>query len=375
MSLFIRRLRSGRIVYCSRLPHPVRKKRYVRKSMKTSSKRKAQSNERKWQQTLYSGELFAATEPEPMFFEKLCVQYLDHGKPGNRPQTKRRDRTSIKNLLRYFGGMTLQQITKQNVERYMTARLKEYVPNRKNVEPKKVNTRTVNIEVTTLNSMLNKAVDWGHLRVNSVKGIRKLPVDPRPPMILSEAEEALLMDYLPHYQQPIVKFVLNTGLRLQETLKLQWGYIYWEQRMLIFGRDVKKRRIRRVPLNNTAIQILRAYKLFADMRTKNKEFVFVKSDGTSFGNIIKGFKAACRKAGIPGFRIHDLRATFSVRFLSRPGNNIRELQMILGHKSITTTAIYLQYVDSYLVEAVKRMDGDTKMTHEVSRKDKERGEC
>lgn len=43
------------------------------------------------------------------------------------------------------------------------------------------------------------------------------------------------------------------------------------------------------------------------------------------------------------FRFHDLRHRFAIDHLKR-GGNIYNLQKILGHSSITTTEIYLNYL-------------------------------
>ena len=356
------------------LPHPVIKGKYVRRSMKTSNKRLAQQRERELQKKLWNAEKSGIVEPEKVLFENLCVEYVAIAKPGNMPQTKRRDKVSMKNLKRFFSGMFISDITRKKVEQYMAMRTKEYVPNRKEDKKKLIDPRTINIEVTCLNSMLNKAVDWGYLSMNPIKGIKKLRVDPRPPMVLSKQQERLLLKFCPYYTRPIVIFALNTGMRISEILRLQWSHVFWEQRLLIFGKS-KTHVIRRVPINDTALALLKELKDEADGRTVNKEYVFVKPNYEPFGNIKIGFKNACRKAGIPNFRFHYLRATFASRFLSKPGNNLEALRLILGHKDIKTTVIYCQFADSHLLEAVKRLDNDTNLTHDVPVEQLELAKC
>jgi integrase/recombinase XerD len=53
------------------------------------------------------------------------------------------------------------------------------------------------------------------------------------------------------------------------------------------------------------------------------------------------------------FRFHDLRHRFAVDYL-RDGGNIYDLQKILGHASIKTTEIYLDYLTPDEQEAAKR---------------------
>lgn len=371
MSLFL--LKPGGN-YRARLPHPVIKGKYVRRSMKTSKRRLAQQRERELQKKLWNAEKSGIVEPEKVLFENLCVEYVAIAKPGNMPQTKRRDKVSIKNLKRFFSGMFISDITRKKVEQYMAMRTKEYVPNRKGDKKKLINPRTINIEVTCLNSILNKAVDWGYLSVNTIKGIKTLRVDPRLPMVLSKQQEELLLKYCPYYTRPIVIFALNTGLRIGEILHLQWSHVFWEQPLLLFGKS-KTHVIRRVPINDTALALLKELKDEADGRTVNKEYVFVKPNYEPFGSIKVGFKNACIKAGIPDFRFHDLRATFATRLLSKPGTKLPHVKRVLGHKDIKTTEIYCQVTDADLLEAVKRLDSDTNLTHDVPVEQLEPAKC
>jgi integrase/recombinase XerD len=50
---------------------------------------------------------------------------------------------------------------------------------------------------------------------------------------------------------------------------------------------------------------------------------------------------------------HVLRHTFAVTYLHR-GGNLRALQAILGHSSITTTDIYLNYSGARVIEDFER---------------------
>ena len=82
------------------------------------------------------------------------------------------------------------------------------------------------------------------------------------------------------------------------------------------------------------------------------DYVFWHGEGERYANvssrfrvIVKRAEAAAKKSGraFKPFRFHDLRHLFAVEYL-RGGGGIYKLQQTLGHSSVKTTEIYLQYL-------------------------------
>ena len=75
--------------------------------------------------------------------------------------------------------------------------------------------------------------------------------------------------------------------------------------------------------------------------------VFPGRDGAPFSN--KAFnvrlKLACERARVPVISAHPLRHTAATLLLNERGANLRDVQALLGHKSIATTARYT-HIDS-----------------------------
>lgn len=69
------------------------------------------------------------------------------------------------------------------------------------------------------------------------------------------------------------------------------------------------------------------------------EHVFCDDPGKSFQEVKRSFASACKRAGILGFRFHDLRHTFASHYAMR-GGSIKALQKTLGHKDISMTMRY-----------------------------------
>jgi integrase len=67
------------------------------------------------------------------------------------------------------------------------------------------------------------------------------------------------------------------------------------------------------------------------------------------------FASACQLAGLSDFRWHDLRHTFASR-LVMAGVGLRDLQELMGHKTIAMTCRYAHLAPSHQLEAVRRLD-------------------
>ena len=117
---------------------------------------------------------------------------------------------------------------------------------------------------------------------------------------------------------------------------------------------------RHVFLNRTALAILQAQ----PSRLKSP-YVFASATGETplhpknFLN--RHFLPAVKRAGIVDFRWHDLRHTFASR-LTMAGGDLRTVQELMGHQTITMTMRYAHLAPSHLREAVQRISrvrGDT----------------
>jgi integrase len=58
-------------------------------------------------------------------------------------------------------------------------------------------------------------------------------------------------------------------------------------------------------------------------------------------DLSRRFISACKRAGLPRIRFHDLRHTFGTQAIRK--FKIHEVQRMLGHRHVTTTEIYLHY--------------------------------
>jgi len=87
------------------------------------------------------------------------------------------------------------------------------------------------------------------------------------------------------------------------------------------------------------------------------EYVFTYK-GKPAKNIKKAFKTALKNAGITDFRFHDLRHTFASQVIMR-GGDLKDVQELLGHKSMSMTLRYSHLSQEHKKKAVNLLNGLT----------------
>ena len=81
-------------------------------------------------------------------------------------------------------------------------------------------------------------------------------------------------------------------------------------------------------------------------------FYTEKSDGFTANTLTQWFFWLYRKAGVSGASSHSGRRTYATGIASK-GTSLRVLMRLMGHKSVSTTAIYVDANDDMLRKAVE----------------------
>jgi integrase len=213
----------------------------------------------------------------------------------------------------------------------------------------------VNREITILKGICTKAIDWGFLAKNPVKGI-KLAREKERIRYLNASERARLIEAStkkgrPYYLKSLVVLGFLTGLRKNELLHVTWEDINVEQNVLRVL-DGKGGDTRFVPLNETA-----KVEIFSLFKKAKGPYLFHDRKGKPFKDIKKTFNEAVRGAKLEDVTFHDLRKTFATECVFN-GVPPKTLQKWMGHKKIQTTMKhYVVSPDDYEQEAIKKLDG------------------
>lgn len=134
-------------------------------------------------------------------------------------------------------------------------------------------------------------------------------------------------------QKALFNLLYGGGMRISEACNLRWKDIQLDQRkILVIGKGNKERLI---IIPETCNDVLKAFRA----RSKNREFVF----GESPLSTRKGYeliRTLGRKVGLMNpLHPHSLRHSFATHMLAS-GTNLRTLQTMLGHDSLTATEKY-----------------------------------
>ena len=178
------------------------------------------------------------------------------------------------------------------------------------------------------------------LEKNPAARIQQYNVDNKVEHYMNDDELQRLLTVLRSDDPPtvcrIALFLLSTGARLSEALQASWGQIDRQTRVWrIPAARSKSKRIRAIPLNDSALEILdlldtegRVEHLFVNLQTN--------APLTSVNRVWGRLR---NKAGLPHLRLHDLRHQFA-SFLVNSGRTLYEVQKILGHSDTKVTERY-----------------------------------
>jgi len=153
----------------------------------------------------------------------------------------------------------------------------------------------------------------------------------------------------------MLEVLYGSGLRVSELINLQISNLYVEEGyMLVEGKGSKQRL---VPLSQQSINQMQLWKIdrnSLDVKKGNEDYLFINRRGSQLTRamiftIVKelAIQAGIRKKVSP----HTFRHSFATHLLEN-GANLRAIQQLLGHESITTTELYTHIDIHYLKKTI-----------------------
>ena len=141
----------------------------------------------------------------------------------------------------------------------------------------------------------------------------------------------------------IIPVMGGTGLRRENVLSMEWGWLDWEAGTLVVPVDHDKaKKGFTLHLSEGVLKILARRKPEA----KSTCWVFPNpKTGNPFHSCRDAWVRSCRRAGLEGLRMHDLRHTYASMMLES-GADIIDVKNALAHTQLKTTEVYLHLRDA-----------------------------
>jgi integrase len=250
------------------------------------------------------------------------------------------DRGLLKNHIEpIWGKKYLDQITRSDLIALMAEHRKTHAPG------------SCNRLLILLRYMFNVALRSGDLGItkNPTAGYPLMKEDNKHERFLTKEDAQVLFESLKRSNnkmlQYIIPLLLLTGARKREVLDARWEDFDFERNSWRIH-TTKLGCARHVPLSNGAITLLQSVPRFA-----NCPWAFPNPQTKlPFTSIFFAWDSARKAAGLGDVRIHDLRHSFA-SFLVNAGRTLYEVQLLLGHTQIKTTARYSHLSKDTLLDA------------------------
>lgn len=152
--------------------------------------------------------------------------------------------------------------------------------------------------------------------------------------------------------QAIFLLLYTCGLRISEAINMKTNELPLNSSVLVKGKGKKERM---VPILNIANQAIENYTKQCPYPISNSEYVFLGIRGNRM--LPRSFQKAMERArnsiGLPSSTTpHSLRHSYATHLLNA-GTDLRSIQKLLGHSSLSSTQIYTQIEQKRLLQVYK----------------------
>ncbi len=277
-------------------------------------------------------------------FQNTWKEYLKS--LNNSQKTIDRKIISSKHFLPFFKDKFIEDITNSEIKGYELFRKKEVESMDKNKVKREseISFRSVNIDITILQSFFNYCIEKEYIDKNPCGKIKKLNELKRIKTLSDKDIEKLIAGATNKLTKDLITFLIYTGCRKGEALNLKWDDVDM-QNSVIAIKGTKTKLDRYIPISNALKGILSGIE-------KNHGSLYVfNRNGTKLTDFKRSFHTACKNAGLKDLRIHDLRHVFASKMVMN-GTSLYITGELLGHKTTQMTKRYSHLVPETLKKAV-----------------------
>jgi integrase/recombinase XerC len=186
----------------------------------------------------------------------------------------------------------------------------------------------------------------------SPKAPRRLPRPLTPDAaqaVIDDADMADAPDWIAARDAAALTLLWACGLRMSEALSLRWADAPLPETLRIHGKGGKERLVPVLPAARDAVE---AYRRLCPWRPGGAEALFLGARGGPLdGRMLRAAMQRARaRLGLPATATpHALRHSFATHLLAA-GGDLRTIQALLGHASLSSTQIYTGVDETRLME-------------------------
>ncbi len=242
-------------------------------------------------------------------------------------QTIRAYRSDLDQFFNYAEELNWQAINRNEVRQFIVALMRYGM-----------DSRSVARKLSVLKSFFKYLVAFNKIELNPAKGIKTPKIKKRLPSFLTiaQANEAMLLPVKAR-DRAMLELLYSCGLRASELVALNVEDVDLIKRVVKVTGKGRKERI--VPLGTKAMEAIQNY---LKERDAKKAVLFLNNKGNrlttrSLQRIVRSY--LLRLAEVTGTNPHVLRHSFATHLLEN-GADLRAVQELLGHASLSTVQIY-----------------------------------
>lgn len=241
-------------------------------------------------------------------------------------------RLDLEDFVKFLGTLPFENVDYLQLRKYL-AILKE----------KNLKSRSIYRKISCLRSFFRFLRREGYIKINPVLSLSSPKQEKHLPLFLTEEEMVKLIE-APKAQderslrdRAILETFYSTGMRISELVGLALEDLdFIGGAVKVKGKGKKERLL---PIGEKALAAIRNY---LDKRKKQADAIFLNKSGKRLSDrgvrniVAKYIRITSLRQGISP---HALRHSFATHLLNR-GADLRSVQELLGHASLSTTQIY-----------------------------------
>jgi len=220
---------------------------------------------------------------------------------------------------------------------------------------------TIARKLATLRSFYKSLVKRNRLASNPVTAVRVPRQEKKLPRFLEYEQVKKLLEtppmdsWLGARDRAILETLYSTGIRVSELVALNMDDVDFLGEVVHVRGKGKKERI--APISSSALQVIQHYIEFRSKRAQSNpnfdsKVLFVNKHGRrlSTRSVRRKMDKYLKMAGLdPQISPHTLRHSFATHMLNN-GADLRSVQELLGHQSLSTTQVYTHLTTRRLKE-------------------------